>query len=63
MPTTSVRRPISRLTRSSGFVDRSFGVGCANSVGRDEAFGIWWIEPVTRVPIARGRTLLGFVHP
>ena len=25
MPTTSVRRPISRLKRSSGFVDRSFG--------------------------------------
>jgi hypothetical protein len=25
MPTTSLRRPISRLTRSSGFVERSFG--------------------------------------
>jgi hypothetical protein len=25
MPTTSVRLPISRLTRSRGFVDRSFG--------------------------------------
>src|SRR5512132_1934534 len=25
MPTTSVRRPISRLTRSSGLVERSFG--------------------------------------
>jgi len=24
MPTTSARRPISRLTRSSGFVERSF---------------------------------------
>src|SRR3954451_15648885 len=41
MPTTSMRRPISRLKRSSGFVDLSLGQCSAGGVEREHVvFGV-----------------------